>query len=208
VEITTIIFDFGGVLLDWNPRYLYRQEFGDEAAMESFLTRIGWEEWNLQQDKGRSLEQGTELLERQFPEFRSKIQQFYGQWDKMLKGEIPENVALLPELKQQYKLYGLTNWSAEIFPMVQKMFSFFKLFDGIVVSGEEKLVKPDEKIFRVILERYHIDPKRTLFIDDNQKNIDAAIKMGLSTIHVTQQTDLRHELQVSGLLSNSQQKGC
>ena len=162
--------------------------------METFLTRIGWEEWNLQQDKGRSLAEATELLQRQFPEYRSKIQLFYGQWDKMLKEEIPENVALLPELKQKYKLYGLTNWSAEIFPMARKKFSFFKLFDGIVVSGEERLVKPDEKIFRVILERYHLDPKSTLFIDDNRNNIDTAKGMGFSTIHVTGQTDLRKEL--------------
>ena len=200
MEITTIIFDFGGVLLDWNPRYFYRREFANDAAMETFLSRIGWEEWNLQQDKGRSLAEGTALLQRQFPEYHSKIQLFYKQWDKMLKGEIPENVALLPELKQKYKLYGLTNWSAEIFPMVLKRFSFFKLFDGIVVSGEEKLVKPDEKIFRVILERYHLDAKSTLFIDDNQRNIDTANGMGFSTIHVTAQTDLRHELHASGLL--------
>ena len=162
--------------------------------METFLTRIGWEQWNLQQDKGRSLAEGTELLQRQFPEYHAMIQLFYEQWDKMLKGEIPENVALLPELKQKYKLYGLTNWSAETFPMVLKRFSFFELFDGIVVSGEEKLVKPDEKIFRVILDRYHLDAKNTLFIDDNQKNIDTAKCMGFSTIHVTGQTDLRQEL--------------
>lgn len=106
----------------------------------------------------------------------------------------------MPELKQQYKLYGLTNWSAETFPIALERFSFFKWFDGIVVSGEEKLIKPDEKIFRVIVERYHVDPKSTLFIDDNRNNIDTAIGMGFSTIHVTEQTDLRHELQVLGLL--------
>jgi 2-haloacid dehalogenase len=200
MEITTIIFDFGGVLVDWNPRYFYRGEFADEAAMEAFLAHIGWEEWNLQQDKGRSLAESTELLQRQFPDYHSKIQLFYKEWDKMLKGEIPENVALLQELKQKYTLYGLTNWSAETFPIALKRFSFFKLFDGIVVSGEEKLVKPDEKIFRVILERYHLDPKSTLFIDDNRNNIDTAKGMGFSTIHVAEQTDLRHELHVLGLL--------
>jgi 2-haloacid dehalogenase len=142
----------------------------------------------------------TELLQRQLPDYHSKIQLFYEQWDKMLKGEIPENVALLQELKQKYKLYGLTNWSAETFPIALERFSFFKLFDGIVVSGEEKLVKPDEKIFRVILERYHLDPKSTLFIDDNRSNIDTAKGMSFSTIHVTEQTDLRLELHVSGLL--------
>ncbi len=202
MEITTIIFDFGGVLVDWNPRHLYRREFEDDAAMEAFLTHIGWEEWNLQQDKGRPLAEATELLQRQFPEYHAKIRLFYGRWDEMLKGEIPENVAVLQELKQKhkYKLYGLTNWSAETFPIALERFSFFKLFDGIVVSGEEKLIKPDEKIFRIILERYHLDPKSTLFIDDNRNNIEAAKAMGFSTIHVTEQTDLRQELHESGLL--------
>jgi len=202
MEITTIIFDFGGVLIDWNPRYLYRGEFGDDAAMEAFLAHIGWEEWNLQQDKGRSMTEATELLQRQFPEYHAKIQLFYEQWDKMLKGEIPENVALLQELKQKhtYKLYGLTNWSAETFPIAMKRFSFYKLLDGVVVSGEEKLIKPDEKIFRVIVERYHLDPKSTLFIDDNPNNIATARSMGFLTIHVTEETDLRHALHVLGLL--------
>ena len=200
MEITTIIFDFGGVLLDWNPRYFYRQEFGDDAAMEAFLAHIGWEEWNIQQDKGRPLAEATELLQHQFPDYHSKIQLFYEQWNKMLKGEISENVAVLQELKQQYTLYGLTNWSAETFPVALERFSFLKLFDGIVVSGEEKLVKPDEKIFRVMLERYHLDAKSSLFIDDNRNNIDTAKGMGFSTIHVTGQTDLRHELHVLGLL--------
>ena len=202
MEITTIIFDFGGVLVDWNPRHLYRREFEDDAAMEAFLTHIGWEEWNLQQDKGRPLAEATELLQRQFPEYHAKIRLFYGRWDEMLKGEIPENVAVLQELKQKhkYKLYGLSNWSAETFPIALERFSFFKLFDGIVVSGEEKLIKPDEKIFRIILERFHLDPKSTLFIDDNRNNIEAAKAIGFSTIHVTEQTDLRQELHESGLL--------
>ena len=200
MEITSIIFDFGGVLVDWNPRHLYRREFGDDAAMETFLAHIGWEEWNLQQDKGRPLAEATELLQRKFPEYHSKIQLFYDQWETMLKGEIPENVAILKELKQKYKVYGLTNWSAETFPIALERFSFFKLFDGIVVSGEEKLIKPDEKIFRVILERYHLKPENTLFIDDNPNNIDTAKTMGFSTIHQTEQTDLRQELNALGLL--------
>ena len=200
MEITTIIFDFGGVLVDWNPRHLYRREFEDDTAMEAFLDRIGWEEWNLQQDKGRPLSEATELLQQQFPEYHSRIQLFYDQWETMLKGEISENVALLHELKQKYKVYGLTNWSAETFPIALERFSFFKLFDGIVVSGEEKLIKPDEKIFRVILERYQLEPETTLFIDDNPNNIDTAKTMGFSTIHLTEQTDLRQELLALGLL--------
>lgn len=200
MEITTIIFDFGGVLVDWNPRHFYRREFEDDAEMEAFLADIGWEEWNLLQDEGRPLAEATAILQRQFPNYHLKIGLFYKQWDKMLKGEISENVALLEELKQKYKLYGLTNWSAETFPIARERFSFFELFAGIVVSGEEKLIKPDEKIFNLILERYCLDPKKTLFIDDNRNNIDTAKRMGFYTLHVTEQTDLRQELHASGIL--------
>jgi 2-haloacid dehalogenase len=198
--INTIIFDFGGVLVDWNPRYLYRQEFEDDAAMERFLAHIGWEEWNLQQDKGRLLSEGTRLLQDQFPEHHAKIQLFYDQWEKMLKGDIPENVAVLQALKKRYRLYGLTNWSAETFPKALERFPFFQIFDGIVVSGEEKLIKPDERIFQLILDRYHLDPESALFIDDNLNNIKTAKKMGFSTIHVQKKTDLKNELFLMGLL--------
>jgi 2-haloacid dehalogenase len=199
-NINTIIFDFGGVLVDWNPRYLYRQEFEDEATMEYFLSHIGWEEWNLQQDKGRSLSEGTKLLQHQFPEYHSKIQLFYEQWEQMLKGDIPENVALLEQLKGKYRLYGLTNWSAETFPKALQRFSFFTIFDGIVVSGQEKLIKPDEQIFKLLMDRYQINPETSLFIDDNIHNIDAAITLGFSTIHVQEKTDLKNELYLKGIL--------
>jgi 2-haloacid dehalogenase len=199
-NINTIIFDFGGVLVDWNPRYLYRQEFEDEATMEYFLSHIGWEEWNLQQDKGRSLSEGTKLLQHQFPEYHSKIQLFYEQWEQMLKGDIPENVALLEQLKGKYRLYGLTNWSAETFPKALQRFSFFTIFDGIVVSGQEKLIKPDEQIFRLLMDRYQINPETSLFIDDNIHNIDAAITLGFSTIHIQEKTDLKDELYLKGIL--------
>lgn len=199
-NINTIIFDFGGVLVDWNPRYLYRQEFEDEATMEYFLSHIGWEEWNLQQDKGRSLSEGTKLLQHQFPEYHSKIQLFYEQWEQMLKGDIPENVALLEQLKGKYRLYGLTNWSAETFPKALQRFSFFTIFDGIVVSGQEKLIKPDEQIFKLLMDRYQINPETSLFIDDNIHNIDAAITLGFSTIHIQEKTDLKNELYLKGIL--------
>src|SRR4029078_6303569 len=146
-NINSIIFDFGGVLVDWNPRYMYKDVFENNSEMELFLTQICSEDWNLQQDKGRSLSEGTRVLQDKFPEHRTNIQLYYDQWEKMLKSDIPENVAILPQLKLKYKLYGLTNWSSETFPVALKRFSFFKYFDGIVVSGEEKMVKPDEDIF-------------------------------------------------------------
>ena len=199
-NINTIIFDFGGVLIDWNPRYMYRDEFKESSEMEFFLDTVCTEDWNLQQDKGRSLADGTRILQDKFPEHVVKIQLYYDQWEKMVKGHIPQNVSVLRKLKKKYKLYGLTNWSAETFPIVFKRFSFFKLFDGIVISGQEKLIKPDKKIFEIILERYHLEAKNSLFIDDNMNNIQAAKEMGFVTIHVLEKTDLKWELYSLGLI--------
>jgi len=193
-HINTIIFDFGGVLIDWNPRYMYRDEFDESSEMEHFLSEICTDDWNLQQDKGRSLAEGTRMLQEKFPEHAVKIRLYYDQWEKMIKGDIPQNVNLLRKLKQKYKLYGLTNWSAETFPIVFNRYPFFKLFDGIVISGEEKLIKPDKKIFERMLGRYHMDAKNALFIDDNVKNIQAAHDIGFATIHVMEKTDLKSEL--------------
>ncbi len=199
-NINTIIFDFGGVLIDWNPRYMYRDEFEESSEMEYFLNEVCTEDWNLQQDKGRSLSEGTRILQDKFPDHVEKIQLYYDRWEKMIKGYIPQNVTLLQRLKEKYKLYGLTNWSAETFPIVFKRFSFFKLFDGIVISGEEKLIKPDKKIFELMLDRYHLEIKNSLFIDDNRKNIQAAKEMGFATIHVMEKTDLKTELYALGLM--------
>jgi len=199
-NINSIIFDFGGVLVDWNPRYMYKDVFENNSEMELFLTQICSEDWNLQQDKGRSLSEGTRVLQDKFPEHRTNIQLYYDQWEKMLKSDIPENVAILPQLKLKYKLYGLTNWSAETFPVALKRFSFFKYFDGIVVSGEEKMVKPDEDIFYLILKRYNLRAGNCLFIDDNLKNINTANKLGFSTIHLKEMTDLKTELSLLGIL--------
>jgi len=199
-QIDTIIFDFGGVLIDWNPRYMYRDEFEESSAMEQFLSEVCTDDWNLQQDKGRSLAEGTRILQERFPEHAAKIRLYYDQWEKMVKGDIPQNVALLQKLKEKYKLYGLTNWSAETFPIVFKRYSFFQLFDGIVVSGQENLIKPDKKIFELMLEHYHLEAENALFIDDNINNINAAKELGFSTIHVQEKTDLQMELSAWGLI--------
>ena len=199
-NINTIIFDFGGVLIDWNPRFMYRDEFEESSEMEHFLNKVCIEDWNLQQDKARSLIEVTRILQDKFPEHVVKIQLYYDQWEKMIKGYIPQNVTVLRKLKEKYKLYGLTNWSAETFPIVFKRFSFFKLFEGIVISGEEKLIKPDKKIFELILERYHLEAKNSLFIDDNMNNIQAAKEIGFAMIHVLEKTDLESELYALGLI--------
>jgi len=199
-HINTVIFDFGGVLIDWNPRYMYRNEFEEISEMEYFLDKVCTDDWNLQQDKGRSLAEGTSILQEKFPEHAVKIRLYYDQWEKMVKGDIPQNVALLRKLKEKYKLYGLTNWSAETFPIVFNRYPFFTLFDGIVISGEEKLIKPDRKIFEIMLERYLLKAENALFIDDNRNNIQAANEIGFATIHVQEKTDLKSELYAMGLI--------
>jgi 2-haloacid dehalogenase len=194
MKIDTIIFDFGGVLVDWNPKYVYRQLFKKPEDMHWFLENICTDEWNLEQDRGRPLAEGTAILVGKFPEYEALIRAFYGRWEEMLGGDIGGSVEILFELKRQYPLYGLTNWSAETFPVALERFDFFKVFDGIVVSGTEKLVKPDSAIFRLILDRYQLKAETALFIDDNIKNIRAAGEMGFHTIHFESPEKLRAEL--------------
>ncbi len=200
MEKNAIIFDFGGVLVDWNPRHLYKNIYKEPAQMEYFLTYICSEGWNLEQDRGRSLADGTKMLQAQFPKYHDHIQLFYGEWEKMLGGHISQSVEMLHELKQKYKVYGLTNWSAETFPIALQRFDFFKLFDGIVVSGDEKMIKPDKKFFQILLDRYNLKVENCIFIDDNIHNITSANEMGFTTIHFTPSTDLRNELSVLGVL--------
>lgn len=199
MSIQQIVFDFGGVLVDWNPRHLYKDVFADTATMEYFLENICTEDWNLEQDRGRPLAEGTRLLQDQFPEYQEEIGLFYGEWPKMLKADIPQHVAMLKQLKKNYPVYGLTNWSAETFPIALERFSFFSEFDGIVVSGEEKMIKPDKAFFQLLLDRYRLRATETLFIDDNAKNIRAAIEMGFTTIHIQDNTNLQEEIRQMGL---------
>ena len=199
MAIKNIIFDFGGVLVDWNPRYLYREHFQDESEMEFFLKNICTDEWNIQQDNGRLLTEGTELLQKQFPEHHSMIGLFYGEWEKMLKDSIPGTVAILYELKKHYKLYGLTNWSAETIDIAYRRFPFFAEFEGILVSGVEKMIKPEHRIYRLLLDRYALKAEECIFIDDNEKNIVAAKEVGLHAIHFKNPNQLRVELEAFGI---------
>lgn len=183
MAIKNIVFDFGGVLVDWNPRHLYKNHFQDTETMEYFLKNICTEEWNIEQDRGRSLSEATAELQKKFPEHSESIALFYGEWETMLKDEIPGTVALLHKLKQKYRLFGLTNWSAETIDIAYRRFSFFKEFEGIVVSGTEKLIKPDKRIYQLLLDRYSIKAEESLFIDDNSNNVNAARELGFEAIH-------------------------
>ena len=183
MKIKNIVFDFGGVLVDWNPRYLYKNHFQDTDTMEWFLKNICTEAWNIEQDRGRSLSEATMELQQKFPEHSASIALFYGEWETMLQGEIPGTVVLLHQLKQKYTLYGLTNWSAETIDIAYSRFSFFKEFEGIVVSGTEKLIKPDKRIYQLLLNRYSIKAEESIFIDDNIHNVNAAQELGFYAIH-------------------------
>ena len=200
MKIENVIFDFGGVLVNWNPRYLYRDYFQDESAMENFLHTVCTDEWNVEQDRGRTLAEGTRLLQDKFPEFHALIQLYYDQWEVMLHGDIPETVSLLYQLKEKYNIYGLTNWSAETIIVAYERFSFFKEFDGIVVSGEEKLIKPDQKLYHLLLDRYNLKAENTIFIDDNLKNVKAAEELGMIAIHFKSSGQLETELQSIGAI--------
>ena len=181
--IKNIIFDFGGVLLDWNPRYLYKSYFNNDEEMEHFLADICNGEWNIRQDAGRPFAEAVKELQAKFPEYAEAIQMYDDDWEKMLKCELPESIDLLKELKfMGYGIYGLTNWSAEKIGSAFANYSFFSLFDGIVVSGVEKVVKPDRKIYEILLERYSLKPGECVFIDDNQDNVDMAKVLGINAI--------------------------
>ena len=194
--IKNIIFDFGGVVMDWNPRYFFKDHFKDDEKMEHFLKNIVTDEWNAEQDRGRTLAEGTEIQVAKHPDWEKEIRAYYDNWTTMLKSDIPANVAVLRKLEHsKYDLFGLTNWSAETFPYALENYDFFKIFkDKIVVSGTEKLIKPDPTIWNVLLDRYQIKAEESVFIDDNAKNIEVAKSLGFICIHIQEDTDLEKEL--------------
>lgn len=195
MAIKNIVFDFGGVLVDWNPRHLYKSHFHNTDEMEYFLKNICTDEWNIEQDRGRPLAEATLELQKKFPEYSDSIALFYGQWEVMLKDEIPGTVALLHQLKKKFVLYGLTNWSAETIDIAYRRFAFFKEFQGIVVSGTEKLIKPDKRIFQLLLDRYFINAEESIFIDDNLNNILAARELGFTAVHFLNPEQLEADLE-------------
>lgn len=194
--IKNIVFDLGGVLVDWDPRYLYRKIFESEEEVDFFLNNICTYRWNLEQDRGRTLAAATQERIEKFPEYPEEIKAYYGRWDEMLNGAFPENVKLLNELlnDSRWGVYALTNWSRETFPIAQKLFPFFDRFHGVVMSGEERVIKPDPEIYKILLERYDLNPAESVFIDDRMENVKGAIEMGMKGIHFTPGTNLRAEL--------------
>jgi 2-haloacid dehalogenase len=199
-----VVFDLGGVLIDWDPRHLYRKLFaGDEAAMEHFLATVCTHDWNRCQDAGRSFAQGARLLKAEHPEKAELIDAYGIRFDEMIAGPIPGSVEILAELRDRCTpLYGLTNWSAETYPAALERFAFLRWFRGILVSGEIKVIKPDPRIFALLIERFAIEPQGAVYIDDVEANVAAARPFGIHAIHFTTPAKLREELAGLGLLSS------
>ena len=200
-EINAIIFDLGGVLIDWNPRYVYRQIFKTEEEIDWFLENVTTSDWNEQQDAGYPLHKATQELIAKHPEWEPQIKAYYGRWLEMLGDGIHETVEIFKKLKEsgKYKLYALTNWSAETFPHAKSRFEFLNWFDGIVVSGEEKIRKPFPEFYQVLLKRYNLISSNTLFIDDNLRNVKAADELGMKTIYFTDPNHLARQLSDFGI---------
>ena len=196
-----LVFDLGGVLIDWNPRYLYRKLIDDEGDINLFLSEVCNSEWNVKQDAGRALAEATAERIALFPEKKSLIEAFYDRWEEMLGGEINETVEILRELKNKGEsIYALTNWSGETFSIAEERFDFLQWFDGTLVSGVEKMAKPDPEIFHLLLKRYELQAENCLFIDDSKTNIEAAARIGFETHHFKSAAGLRQELIAANLL--------
>ena len=195
-KICSIIFDFGGVLLDWNPHNLYRRFFHNPQEIDQFLSEINFPEWNLQLDKGRPFSQGVAELSEKFPQYSHLIRAYSEYWEESLVGPINGSIAILQRLKKAgYFIYGLSNWSAETFPIAYKKYDFFKLFDGIVISGGVKAAKPDPAIFEIMLNMNNLSAMECLLIDDSALNTAAAQKLGFFVIHFKSPPQLEMELQ-------------
>ncbi len=198
----TIIFDLGGVLIDWNPRYLYRKIFKTEEEITWFLENVCTPQWNEKQDAGRSFEEGTTELIQKHPDFEVPIRAWYDRWQETVGGPIHETVEILRVIrdKPDYRLYALTNWSAETFPWARTQYDFLAWFEGIVVSGEERTMKPRREFYEILLDRYRVNPASALFIDDNLTNVEGARAVGIDAIHFREPAQLRQVLEAKKIL--------
>jgi haloacid dehalogenase superfamily, subfamily IA, variant 3 with third motif having DD or ED/haloacid dehalogenase superfamily, subfamily IA, variant 1 with third motif having Dx(3-4)D or Dx(3-4)E len=202
-RITAVVFDLGGVLIDWDPRYLYRKLMAEDEV-EAFLSEIGFREWNHAQDAGGSWDEAVESLAARHPHRRDLIAAYPSRFAETLGGPIDESVALLDELRRRgMRVIGLTNWSNGTFPHARSTFGFLDDFEGIVVSGEEGVAKPDPTLFRILLDRYGLVPQETVFIDDAPANVAAAKALGLVALRFTDPARLRADLSRLGLLDGA-----
>jgi 2-haloacid dehalogenase len=202
VSIEAVVFDMGGVLLDWNPRHLYRQLFTDEDAMERFLTELDLIAWNVaNHDSGaRALTESTAELARRHPEYAAELAAWSDRYHEMVGGPIDGSLEVLAELRGRVPLYLLSNVPREPIERLRQEWEFFAWFDGQVVSAEEGLIKPDPRLYQVLLDRYGLAPEATVLIDDMAYNVDAAAALGIRAIQFESAPQLRQDLHRLGLL--------
>lgn len=190
-----IIFDFGNVLVEWHPERVYGQYFGDEAKAWWFLRHVADLPWRQRIDAGESQDACIAELQERFPDYADAIALYRDKWREMLTGEMPGMRELINELRgKNYEIYGLTNWSMETFPEARQHFSILQLIDRYVVSGAEGLVKPDPRLFQVLLQRYSLQAKECTFVDDNPDNVEAARRLGMKGIVFVGADNLREAL--------------
>ena len=200
--IHAIIFDFGNVLIKWEPHRVFNKYFANDiAAIDRFLTEINFHDWNLAQDKGYPFAQAVADLSARFPQYAHLIHAYDEEWEESITGLIPGTIDILYKLKAAgYRLFGLTNWSAEKFSLVRPKYAFFELFEDILVSGEIKLIKPDPAIFSLLLQKIQHQAEECLLIDDSFQNIKMAQKMGFAVHHFSSPARLEIKLQKMGIL--------
>ena len=197
----TVIFDLGGVLIDWNPRHLFRKLFDDEQVMEHFLSHVCTPQWHLQHDAGKQFAETRDELKRDYPQHAALIDAFGDRHGEMFPDAITGTVALLERLAAaNVPLYAITNFPAQTYPIAQQRFPFLRLFRDVAVSGYERLLKPDPGLFRILLRRNNIEASQAVFIDDSLRNVEAANALGLHGIHFISPEALERELRSLGLL--------
>ena len=200
-SIKAVVFDLGNVLIDWNPRYLYRKVFSTESEVEWFLENICDDEWNLKHDAGQPFSTGIAELISLHPQFSTQIGFWYERWEEMLGGPLEDTVEILAELKnKQVPLFILSNWSAETYPKAEAIYDFLNWFDGKIISGKIGKIKPDPDIYKLLLETYDLEPRNTVFIDDRLANVEAAENLDIHGIHFQNAVKLRNDLEKFDLL--------
>jgi len=180
------LFDLGGVFFDWDPHHFYKDIFDTQDERDYFLNNVCNDQWNIQQDAGRLIKDAEIDLIRDFPRYKNEIRLYYKNHRKMFRKIFQKSIDVLFDLKNKgYECYVLSNWSWETFQGMDKEYPFLKKFDGLIISGKEKLIKPEEKIYKLAINNFNLVPEETVFIDDKKENIEAAKKLGFLTIHLT-----------------------
>ena len=189
------LFDLGGVFFDWDPNYFYMNVFETDDERKYFLSEVCSDEWNIKQDAGRTIIEAEYELIPKFPKYEKEIKMFYKNHRKMIKGTFDLSIKVLENLKKHnYECYVLSNWSAETFVGMLDDYSFLNNFDGLLISGEDKLMKPDFAIYELAIKRFNLVPKETVFIDDKLENINAAKKLDLNIIHLINPNSIESEI--------------